>query len=209
MKYFSEGSLNFIMYLTSILLLFAVCYRAHLQSSLHACCIYSGFITFFLPRYVCLNPWGVNCLCRCVQVETPHFKVCMLWMESTFLDMRRPRVEVLSQYMFLRLAKGRCLTSTFLLRCKKPPFITVWIELQELIIACVCMCVERECVHWSSKSTNSSCFLQLCALSEIYQYHFPVLGALKAFLNPVTTGEQRLTKKALVSLGSVVYSEGQ
>jgi len=52
-----------------------------------------------------------------------------------------------------------------------------------------------------SKSNNPSCFLHPCTLSEIFKYDFPVVGALKAFLNPVTTGEQCLTKTALVMLG--------
>lgn len=57
--------------------------------------------------------------------------------------MGRPPGKVLSQYMFLRLAKGRCSTS-LLGGGGKPPFITVCIELRELIIAHVCMCMERE-----------------------------------------------------------------
>lgn len=41
----------------------------------------------------------------------------------------------------------KVLNFNFLLGGKTSPFITVCIELWELIIACVCMCVERECVH--------------------------------------------------------------
>lgn len=59
----------------------------------------------------------------------------------------RPRVKVLSQYMFLRLAKEGALTWTFLLGGRKLSFITVCAELQELIIVHVCVCIERECVH--------------------------------------------------------------
>lgn len=52
-----------------------------------------------------------------------------------------------------------------------------------------------------SKSNNSSCFLQRCVPSEIFKSDFPVLGALKAFFNPITTGEQFLTRNDLVMFG--------
>lgn len=52
-----------------------------------------------------------------------------------------------------------------------------------------------------SKSNNSSCFLQRCVPSEIFKCDFPVLGALKAFFNPITIGEQCLTRNDLVMFG--------
>lgn len=54
-----------------------------------------------------INNSCVNCLRRRVQAENSHFKCCMSWMQSTFLGMRRPHVKVLSQYVLLKLAKGR------------------------------------------------------------------------------------------------------
>lgn len=66
------------------------------------------------------------------------------------------------------------------------------------------MCVRtlRENVFTEgSKSNSSSCFLQLCVPSEIFKSDFPVLGALKAFFNPITIGEQCLTKNDLVMFG--------
>lgn len=53
-----------------------------------------------------------------------------------------------------------------------------------------------------SKSNSSRCFLLLGALTAIFINDFPVLGALKAFLNTVITGELCLTKLFLQCLGN-------
>lgn len=127
----------------------------------------------FLPRGICVNPWCVNCFCRCVQLETPHFKVWMLWMGQD---------KALCQCylsMFVRLAKGRCFNLDFPARGKKPAFYycLCWVTAVNH-----CVCALRENVFTKgSKSNSSRCFLLLSALSAMFNNDFPVLGALKAF----------------------------
>ena len=115
----------------------------------------------------------MNCLCRCVRVETPHFKVCMLDLKR-FIWHEDALCQSVASVHVWEACKRKVLNERFCLGEETPPFITVCIELLELIIALLCMSLRENVFTAGSKSNNSRCFLQLCMCSEIFKYAFPV-----------------------------------